>query len=129
MMDMAVALAELTESAAARAGRSGTDAANGSNDPALKRGQIGGRLSLVEGGPLAIDAQQGLWLRVRNGFVWVDCDGDGSRRPLREGEHLFAERDGRLWICAVPRSEIEIEWPIVAAQQPSSRPARNSLAA
>lgn len=128
-MDMAVARRKLTDSAAAGADRSGADAANGTKYPALKRGQIGGRLSLVEGGPLAIDAQPGLWLRVRSGFVWADYGGDGSRRPLREGDHFFAERDGRLWICAVPRSEIEIEWPIVAAQQPSPRPARDSLAA
>ena len=128
-MDMAVAQRKLTGSATARTGRSGTDTANGTNDPALKRGQIGGRLSLVEGGPLAIDAQPGLWLRVRSGFVWADYDGDSSRRPLREGDHFFAERDGRLWICAVPRSEIEIEWPIVAAQHPSRRPSPVSLAA
>lgn len=128
-MDMAVAPARPTDPPAARTGRPGIDPANGSNDHALTRGQIGGRLSLIESGPLDISAQQGLWLRVRSGFVWVDCVGDGARRPLREGDRFFAERDGRLSIRAVPHSEIEIEWPIVAAQHPSRRPGQASLAA
>lgn len=128
-MDMAVAPWELADAPTARAHRADTGAATASNDHALTRGQIGGRLSLIENGPLAIDAQQGLWLRVRSGFAWVRCDGDGSSHPLRVGDHFFAERDGRLSICAAPRSEIEIEWPIVAAQHPSRRPSPVSLAA
>jgi len=116
-MDMAIAPDAVTDPPATHRHRPGPEASRSADDIALKREQISGCLSFVDCGPLAIDAQHGLWLRVRSGLLWVAQGGDGPRRPLREGEHFFAARDGRLLVRAIPRTEIEIDWPPLVAKR------------
>jgi hypothetical protein len=111
-MSIAIARIPFAETPRANARKSSNDAACGAASTALTRAQIGGRLSLVDRGPLVIAAERGLVLHVRIGSIWSGQPGDGQYWLVRADECFTARRTGPLAVRAVERSEIEIDWPL-----------------
>jgi hypothetical protein len=116
-MSRAIARFQFAETPRANARNSSNDAAHGAVSAPLTRTQIGGRLSLVDRGPLAIAAEHGLVVRIRTGSVWTSQPGDGQYWLVRTGEGFTAHRAGPLVVRAVERSEIEIVWPRLDAER------------
>jgi hypothetical protein len=116
-MSIAVARIQFPETPRANARKSINDTAHGAVSAPLTRTQIGGRLSLVDRGSIAIAAEHGLIVRVRTGSVWTGQPGHGQHRLVRAGEGFTAHRAGWLVVRAVERSEIEIEWPRLDAER------------
>lgn len=116
-MSIAMARIPLAEPPRANARKSSNDATHGAVSAPLTRTQIGGRLSLVDRGPLAIAAEHGLVVRVRTGSVWSSQPGDHQYWLVRADESFVAQRTGLLVMRAVERSEIEIDWPPLDADR------------
>jgi hypothetical protein len=83
----------------------------------LRRPQIGGRLSLVDRGPLAIAAEQDLIVYVCTGAVWATPPDGAQSRLVRAGEFVIADRAGPLVVRAVERGEVELVWPLPANER------------
>lgn len=116
-MSIAIARIPFAQTPRANARASGNDAAYGADCAPLTRAEIGGRLSLVDRGPLTIAAERGLVVRVRTGSAWSSQPGDGQYWLVRAGEHFVAHRTGMLVVRAAARSEVEIEWPPLSAER------------
>jgi hypothetical protein len=111
VMSIAIARIAVAEAPRANTRTPGNDAYYGAYRTPLTRAAIGGRMSLVDRGPLTIAAERGLIVRVRAGSIWSSQPGDGQYWLVRSGECFTAHRTGLLVVRAVERSEIEIAWP------------------
>jgi hypothetical protein len=116
-MNTAVALASLAATPRPRARTSDNDSSFGAHGTPHTRARIGGRMSLVDRGPLTISAEHGLVLRVRIGAIWCSQPGDGQYWLVRAGDRFTAHRTGPLVVRAVERNEIEVEWPPLADER------------
>jgi hypothetical protein len=85
------------------------------------RASCSGRLSLLADGPLRIDAEPGLCIRVHDGCLWLPATGNAVGMVLSNGQHAELDRAGPTWAMAMRRSEIELDWPAPPAAEATAR--------
>lgn len=77
----------------------------------LTRATTAGRFSLIERGPVAIDAEPGLIIRVHAGCLWVPHHEEYCSVGVGAGEQFVVRQAGRLTTMATDSTQLELEWP------------------
>jgi hypothetical protein len=94
--------------------------------PTLSRATAVGPFSLCAHGPVAIDAEPGLVIRVRAGCLWLPHDEAQCSVGIGATEHFVVRSAGRLIAHGQRATELELEWPALA--DVATRTARAEIA-
>lgn len=84
----------------------------------LSRATTVGAFSLRERGPVTIDAEPGLVIRVHAGCLWLPHDELQCSVGVGAMEHFVVRRAGRLSAHGQRATEVELEWPALADARP-----------
>ena len=83
-------------------------------DPLFTRRTVGGPLSITVSGPIRIDAEPGLVVRVQSGCLWVPHAQEHCSVGVGPGEDFVVLHLGALTAMANERTQVELEWPAMA---------------
>ncbi len=95
----------------------------------LSRTTTVGPFSLRERGPVMIDAEPGLVIRVHAGCLWLPHDEAQCSIGIGAAEHFVIRRDGSLCAHGQCATEVELVWPGRAGVLPRTVDADIALAA
>ena len=92
------------------------DVAASSANVHLGREDISGRFSIIDSGPIQIQMETGMVLRVHSGSVQAVQSTNNNERSLAEGDRMVAERSGLLTVRSHARAQLQIDWPVVGSK-------------
>jgi hypothetical protein len=94
----------------------------------LSRTMTAGRFSLCRRGPVTIDAEPGLVIRVLAGCLWLPHDEARCSVGIGAAEHFVVRRAGSLCAHGQRATEVELVWPVRVGVLPRTEDADVALA-